>query len=66
VKALLDTHVFLWWVMYDQRLTPFVRDFVADEKNELFLKILKSFKGDVYEMEFDFYAVINSVACIQR
>lgn len=37
MKALLDTHVFLWWVLDDERLTPFVRDFVADGKNELFL-----------------------------
>jgi PIN domain nuclease of toxin-antitoxin system len=37
VKALLDTHVFLWWVLDDERLSPFVRDFVADGKNELFL-----------------------------
>ena len=37
MKALLDTHVFLWWVLDDERLTPFVRDFVADVKNELFL-----------------------------
>jgi len=37
VKALLDTHVFLWWVLDDERLTPFVRDFVGDRNNELFL-----------------------------
>jgi len=37
MKALLDTHVFLWWVLDDERLTPFVRDFVADGNNELFL-----------------------------
>ncbi|MBF0328372.1 MAG: type II toxin-antitoxin system VapC family toxin [Nitrospirae bacterium] len=37
MKALLDTHVFLWWVMDDERLTIFVRDFISNEKNELFL-----------------------------
>lgn len=37
MKALLDTHVFLWWVLDDERLTAFVRDFVADGKNDLFL-----------------------------
>ncbi|MBI5633613.1 MAG: type II toxin-antitoxin system VapC family toxin [Nitrospirae bacterium] len=37
MKALFDTHVFLWWVLDDARLTPFVRDLVADERNELFL-----------------------------
>ena len=37
MKALLDTHVFLWWVMDDERLTPYIRDFIAEEGNELFL-----------------------------
>src|SRR3989337_3183813 len=37
MKALLDTHVFLWWVMDDERLTPYIRDFIADEGNDLFL-----------------------------
>ena len=37
MKALLDTHVFLWWIMDDERLTPYIRDFIADEGNDLFL-----------------------------
>lgn len=37
MKALLDTHVFIWWVMDDERLPFFVRDLLADEKNELYL-----------------------------
>ncbi|MBI4377467.1 MAG: type II toxin-antitoxin system VapC family toxin [Nitrospinae bacterium] len=37
MKALLDTHVFLWWIMDDARLTPYIRDFIADEGNDLFL-----------------------------
>ncbi len=37
MKALLDTHVFIWWVLDDERLPFFVRDLLADEKNELYL-----------------------------
>lgn len=37
MKALLDTHVFLWWIMDDERLTPYIRDFIADKGNDLFL-----------------------------
>ena len=37
MKALLDTHVFLWWIMDDERLTPYIRNFIADEGNDLFL-----------------------------
>ena len=37
MKALLDTHVFLWWIMDDARLSLYIRDFIADEGNDLFL-----------------------------
>ncbi|MBI3583836.1 MAG: type II toxin-antitoxin system VapC family toxin [Nitrospinae bacterium] len=37
MKALLDTHVFLWWIMDDESLTPYILDFIADEGNDLFL-----------------------------
>lgn len=37
MKALLDTHVFIWWILDDERLPFRVRDLLADEKNELFL-----------------------------
>ena len=37
MKALLDPHVFLWWVMDDERLTPYIRDLIADEGHDLFL-----------------------------
>lgn len=37
MKVLIDTHVFLWWVMDDNRLTPYIRDFIADEGNVLYL-----------------------------
>lgn len=37
MRALLDTHVFLWWIIDDRRLPPYIRDVIADEGNELFL-----------------------------
>ena len=37
VKALLDTHIFLWWITDDPRLSGRVREIVADGRNELFL-----------------------------
>lgn len=37
MKAILDTHTFLWWNMGDQRLSQIARDFIADGANELFL-----------------------------
>jgi len=35
MKALLDTHVFLWWITDDQRLSSRVREIIADGTNEI-------------------------------
>lgn len=35
MKLLLDTHVFLWWRLDDDRLTPNARTIVLNERNEV-------------------------------
>lgn len=37
MTALLDTHVFLWWVLDDERLTSYMREYIADEGHNLLL-----------------------------
>lgn len=37
MTALLDTHVFLWWVLDDERLTPYMQEYIADEGHNLLL-----------------------------
>jgi PIN domain nuclease of toxin-antitoxin system len=37
MKALLDTHVFLWWITDNSRLSSRVREIMGDGNNELFL-----------------------------
>ncbi|MEM6403938.1 MAG: type II toxin-antitoxin system VapC family toxin [Cyanobacteria bacterium P01_D01_bin.116] len=37
MKALLDTHAFIWWVTDDSRLSSTARGIIADESNVLFL-----------------------------
>ncbi len=37
MKALLDTHTFLWWITDNPRLSSRVRKIIGDGKNELFL-----------------------------
>ncbi len=37
MKALIDTHVFLWWNTDDPQLSARARKIIADEKNEIFL-----------------------------
>lgn len=37
MKALVDTHVFLWWIIDAPQLPPHVRELISDGGNELFL-----------------------------
>ena len=37
MRALLDTHTFLWWAMDDARLSAATRKFLGDGGNTLFL-----------------------------
>jgi PIN domain nuclease of toxin-antitoxin system len=39
LKAILDTHAFIWWVTNDSRITDNVRQIIADSSNELFLSV---------------------------
>lgn len=35
MRALLDTHVFLWWISDDERLSEKAREIISDGRNEL-------------------------------
>lgn len=37
MKALLDTHTFLWWNLDDPQLSEVVRDLISDGRNEIYL-----------------------------
>lgn len=37
MRALLDTHTFLWWIIDNPLLSVTARQFISDSKNELFL-----------------------------
>ena len=37
MKALLDTHTFLWWNLDDPHLSEIAREFISDGRNEIFL-----------------------------
>lgn len=36
MRALLDTHAFLWWIADDARLSPRAREVLANGQNDLF------------------------------
>jgi len=37
VRALLDTHAFLWWIVGDERLSDSASRAIADRRNEIFV-----------------------------
>lgn len=37
MRAILDTHIFLWWNMGDPRLSSQIHDIIADGASDLFL-----------------------------
>lgn len=39
MRALLDTHAFLWWITNDPRLSRKVHEIISDSENELFLSV---------------------------
>jgi PIN domain nuclease of toxin-antitoxin system len=36
MRALLDTHTFIWWVIDDNRLSSIAKNIIADPGNNLF------------------------------
>src|SRR5438067_12198200 len=44
MNLLLDTHVLLWWLLDDDRLSPRVRDALADPDNALFVSSVSAFE----------------------
>ena len=39
MKLLLDTHIFLWYIAADARLSKLFRDAIRDPNNEVFLSV---------------------------
>ncbi len=44
MRALLDTHILLWWGLDDPHLTPSIRSFVADGANQLYWSAASSWE----------------------
>jgi PIN domain nuclease of toxin-antitoxin system len=40
MRLLLDTHIFLWYITNDSRLSPEVADTIRDERNEVYLSVV--------------------------
>ena len=44
MRALLDTHTFIWWANNDPSLTPNVKTVIGDKSNEIFLSAVSSWE----------------------
>lgn len=42
MRALLDTHAFLWWIADDPRLSPAARQLIADGTNEVLFSVVSA------------------------
>jgi PIN domain nuclease of toxin-antitoxin system len=40
MKILLDTHIFLWFISGDPRLSASLRDAIRDSDNEIYLSVV--------------------------
>ena len=44
MRLLLDTHVFLWWIFDDARLSPTARDLIADPSAEILFSVVSAWE----------------------
>ncbi|MEH2043489.1 type II toxin-antitoxin system VapC family toxin [Nostoc sp.] len=44
MRALLDTHAFIWWVTNDPQLSANARNVIADSDNILFLSVVSAWE----------------------
>jgi len=44
MKALLDTHTFLWWVTNNSQLSPYVRDIITDVANTIVISAVSGWE----------------------
>jgi PIN domain nuclease of toxin-antitoxin system len=47
MRALLDTHAFLWWILDDERMSARARSTIKDTRNELLLSAASGFEISV-------------------
>ena len=44
MRCLLDTHVLLWWLFDDPKLTASIRDVIADPENTILVSSAAAFE----------------------
>ena len=44
MRALLDTHTFLWWLADDSRLSGVAKAFIGNSQNEIFFSVVSAWE----------------------
>lgn len=44
MKYLLDTHIFLWWLNNDKRLTESIRKIIKDPQRHIFISVVNTWE----------------------
>jgi PIN domain nuclease of toxin-antitoxin system len=44
MRALLDTHAFLWWILDDPLLSTRARNFITDSENEIYFSVASAWE----------------------
>jgi PIN domain nuclease of toxin-antitoxin system len=66
MRALLDTHAFLWWIENDPRLSTRAREIIADDGNDIILSAVSAWEIAIkaslgrFAMRGDLAAFVNS------
>jgi PIN domain nuclease of toxin-antitoxin system len=66
MRALLDTHAFLWWIGNDPRMSTRAREIIADDGNEIVLSAVSAWEIAIkaslvrFAMRGDIAAFVNS------
>ena len=59
MRALLDTHVFVWWALDDRRLSPRVRTIFDDDRAELCFSVVSAWELAIKSTTGRFTALID-------
>jgi PIN domain nuclease of toxin-antitoxin system len=68
MNYLLDTHIFLWFVTNDKRLSNKVKDLIKNDKNQIYLSVVSNWEATIkYQLgKIDFPKEASSFLSEQR
>jgi PIN domain nuclease of toxin-antitoxin system len=67
MRLLLDTHIFLWFIIGDRKLTKSHQDLIRDPRNEVFLSVVSIWEAIVkWHWASCNYPIRPKLICLRR